>query len=192
MSETSRIVCLCVKCHNVKLKVETLIRSNVTVTTSEILKKITCPSEILPARKCLDEKCASCGPAETRQRFSEFENEEGTITWDHWEYVNVEVKGVARNKIKPVSKTASRKEFLAELQKDLTGYAAHRFRASWQQNRLKDAQELVMNSPPGLVLTQADFNEDFNIQYSEGLLIYTSICNLFLLKLIKDKVRNPS
>ena len=49
-----------------------------------------------------------------------------------------------------------------------------------------------MNSPPGLVLTQADFNEDFNIQYSEGLLIYTSICNLFLLKLIKDKVRNPS
>ena len=182
LSETSRIVCLCVTCHNVKLKVETLIRSNVSVTTSEILKRLTCPSEKLPDRKCLDEECEACGPAETRQRFAEFENKEGTITWDHWEYVSVEVKGVARNKIKPISKTASHKEFLTELQKDLTGYAAHRFRASWQQNRLKDAQELVMNSPPGLVLIQADFSEDANIQYSEGLLIYTSTCNLFLLK----------
>ena len=141
LSESSRTVCLCVICQNIGLKVSAVNKSGYKTVKSDILKRLTCERDgkELPARRCIDEKCEACGPDQLRKSYVEFEMDDKEITWDHWEYVNVEHKGQQIRKIKVISRTGPRKEFMDQFEKDLKGYAAHRFRATWQQNALKCA-----------------------------------------------------
>ena len=144
--ETSRRTCLCQKCCNVALKTEALkklvgiLKVDVDVLTSkhDIINLSVCAYDGPYAKKqCLERQCADCGTQLISAHYHEVKQLPATITWNVWDYVQVEKNGQAKRIISCLVKETSLKDFFDAYEKDIHELSSHLFRADWQHQQMK-------------------------------------------------------
>lgn len=150
MKVMERIVCCCIKCQNIKLKVQAINRTakwlnkpnlQLPLDEPEISSFTMCETENrLPDPKCIDRKCDLCGPDKVAVHLQPLldNNSDETTRTDEWRRVQKTKTVRGQEKTFTVTELVSRDIELStvvqELQDKLIPFTKHLFRAQWQQN----------------------------------------------------------
>ena len=150
---TSRRVCVCTKCYNIKQKIEALNKVSVQNSlpelraTSRTLSNITaCPFiDNFPRRECTDRLCNSCGTGfiETTYKPLIDECSQSEVRYHQWELVNdtYHDKGGKEKKVKrwiQKEKKETVKDLILGIAVDMENFTSHIFRSLYQHTMEKN------------------------------------------------------
>jgi len=175
---TARRVCVCLKDYNIERKIESINNAarahkmHNLVRNPRQLSNITLCDK--PARSCVDRKCEKCGTGRVREFYAQLldENKDQTVKYIQW--VQVEVKYLAKDGTKKKTKRWIQKHFYATITElvqfitdDMKTFTSHIFRSDYQHCC---ERELMSESLPMSHCTVVmDYSENISLQPQDEL-----------------------
>ena len=173
--------CLCEKCTNCDMKLQTLNRICGHIESSlKLNDRYICVDKTLCAKingrrqmSCLDRNCEECGVKCLEEHYKcVLKGEESedirtqAVSWQEWGVTKATKDGKTFKKKSLLERKATLQELIHILCDDISTLAKHLFVASWQYQQCKEVRD---NLPEGAVLMQADFAENYRCDYQDEI-----------------------